>query len=89
MPQPKEQPPKRAAIRTLAKSTLAKNRRSSFKYNGLVSREQLENILEISRTTLHRWRKEGRVPKPFIATGTYVAWRRTDLEKFFGGPLPD
>ena len=45
----------------------------------LLNIAQLCAYLNISRTTLHRWRRDGRIPAPVVRFGT-PRWRLEQIE---------
>jgi predicted DNA-binding transcriptional regulator AlpA len=51
----------------------------------LLTSKQVQNILSISKTTLHRWRNDGIFPHPVNLGGNCVRYRRKDIEKFIEG----
>lgn len=45
----------------------------------LVSLKELASILKLSYATVKRWRKEGRLPVPFIIDGKRPYWTREQI----------
>ncbi len=44
---------------------------------------ELAEELNVSKTTLWRWRKEGSIPKPIHLGFRVVGWRREVIEAWF------
>lgn len=50
---------------------------------GLLTWEDLQPIVNFSRTTLHRELHAGRFPKPLKISAMRRAWLKSDIERWF------
>lgn len=48
----------------------------------LVRASVLCRSLGVSRSTLHKWTREGKFPPPIRFGSRFTAWRRADVEKW-------
>lgn len=46
----------------------------------MLTRQEVQNILSISCTTLYRWMDEGIFPSPVRYTARCVRWRQSDVQ---------
>ena len=46
------------------------------------TRQQIENLFQVSSATIYRWTKEGRFPKPIHLGANMVRWKTSDLEEW-------
>jgi len=44
------------------------------------TRQQIENLLQVSSATIYRWTREGNFPKPVHLGANMVRWKASDLE---------
>jgi len=44
------------------------------------TRQQIENLFQISRPTIYRWIKEGKFPRPVHLGANMVRWKVSHLE---------
>lgn len=55
--------------------------------NRLLCVEECSNLLGISRATVWRWVRDGRLPQP-ISMGRLRRWRKSDITSFINGRGP-
>lgn len=48
----------------------------------LLTLKDLEEILQVSRSTLWRLRKKGAMPEPISGIGRFARWRKVDIDQW-------
>ncbi|GAA3684642.1 helix-turn-helix transcriptional regulator [Acetobacter lovaniensis] len=48
----------------------------------MLTRQEVQNMLRISCTTLYRWMDEGMFPSPVKYTSRCVRWRQSDVQNW-------
>ena len=46
----------------------------------LLTRQQVEKILGVRRSTIYKWMRDGTLPEPLKISSGCVRWRRAELE---------